>query len=289
MYISAMFLHSICANILLMNIIQNLVENELIAVRQELSSLHLETDEVCTSLREFITGPSKRIRSLVTLLFLKAHIQQISKNSISIIATGEIIHNASLLHDDVIDNAKMRRGNITLWNKYSPSIAILSGDYLLSLATEKLLDLNNIEVSKLFLNCIKQMCNAEIHHFILRGKIPKIEEYIKICENKTAKLFEAILVGCSMVENLDLDFTSNFAKDFGIYFQLINDMAKESSGNDSENKIYTAKDILGIEKNTILMDNYQRRLIKMVHSLPNNIYKKGLEALVVSLCLTERN
>ena len=284
-----MFLHSICANILLMNIIQNLVENELIAVRQELSSLHLETDEVCTSLREFITGPSKRIRSLVTLLFLKAHIQQISKNSISIIATGEIIHNASLLHDDVIDNAKMRRGNITLWNKYSPSIAILSGDYLLSLATEKLLDLNNIEVSKLFLNCIKQMCNAEIHHFILRGKIPKIEEYIKICENKTAKLFEAILVGCSMVENLDLDFTSNFAKDFGIYFQLINDMAKESSGNDSENKIYTAKDILGIEKNTILMDNYQRRLIKMVHSLPNNIYKKGLEAIVVSLCLTERN
>ena len=66
-------------------------------------------------------------------------------------------------------------------------------------------------------------------------------------------------------------------------FQLKNDLEKQSASADLENKIYTLKDIIGIEKTKVLMDNYQEEIIKEIKELPQNIYSKGLEDLLGKL------
>ena len=172
----------------------SLVKDELSRVNKEISALEIEPDLIKESIQDFLSSGSKRIRTILTALYLKASgCGNLSEDSINIITAGEIIHNASLLHDDVLDGAKLRRGKTAFCEEYSPHISILSGDYLLSIATEKLLNINNNEILQIFLKCTQKMCTAEINQFFLRGKLPTIEEYINICEGKTACLFEAVI------------------------------------------------------------------------------------------------
>lgn len=256
-----------------------LIAEELNAVNTQLANLYVENESIKNILLDFLCGSSKRIRTHLTTLYLKALDCKISKNSIKIMTIGEIIHNASLLHDDIIDGASTRRGKMTIGKELSPHISILLGDYILSLATDMLYDLDNQFIIKTFLECTKEMCNAEFKQFFLRGKIPTLDEYIKICEGKTACLFEAILQSCALIEGVDSDKAKEFAHNFGVLFQLKNDLKEDSAKADFDNNIFTPKDFLGIEKTMDLMDNYQRVLMKFISELPENAYKKGLRDL----------
>lgn len=259
-----------------------LVRDELDRVNSKISALEIKPEQIKKSMEDFLSSGSKRIRTLVTVLYLKANgCNNISDDSFDIITAGEIIHNASLLHDDVLDGAKIRRGKTSFCEEYTPHISILAGDYLLSIATEKLLGINNNEILQIFLKCTQKMCTAEINQFFLRGKLPAIDEYINICEGKTACLFEAIIKSCSIVEKINV--SADFAMNFGILFQLKNDLTKTSEELDRQNKIFTPKDILGIEKTMDLIDNYFQKIRGDIRSLPDNIYKEGLEELLESL------
>ena len=127
------------------------------------------------------------------------------------------------------------------------------------------------------------MCKSEVKQYFLRGNKPELDNYINICIGKTAKLFEAILESCAISEDIDIKNAKQFALNFGIYFQLKNDLEKESSLADKKNKIYTPKDFLGIEKTLILIDNYQKKIRRDIGNLPDNSYKKGLEDLIIGL------
>ena len=83
-------------------------------------------------LKIFLSGNSKFIRSRLAILYLKAQEKEITDDVINVLTVGEIIHNSSLLHDDVIDDAVYRRGKTTIGNLYTPKISILCGDYLVS-------------------------------------------------------------------------------------------------------------------------------------------------------------
>lgn len=257
-----------------------LIAEEFYAVNKQLANLFVENECIKNIISDFLCGGSKRIRTHLTVLYLKALGCEISSDSIKIMVVGEMIHNASLLHDDVIDDAVIRRGKVTVGKEFSPQISILLGDYILSLATDILLGLENQHVLKKFLNCIKQMCNSEFNQYFLRGKIPTLEEYIQICEGKTACLFETILESCAIIEGIDAEKARQFAHNFGILFQLKNDLKEDSAKADFDNNIFTPKDFLGIEKTVDLMDNYQRRLIHVLEEFPDNAYKKGLEDLI---------
>ena len=196
------------------------------------------------------------------------------------LSATEIVHNASLLHDDVIDNADTRRNKPTISKIFNPKIAVLAGDYLISFAIEKLLSLNNSDIISNYKLTIQQMCKAEIKQFSLRNFVPKIEDYIEICTGKTAALFVTTLKSCFDILNLQENQGLEFVKTFGIYFQLKNDIEKISAQNDKKNKIYTAKDILGIEKTNILLDNYRRELINMIQYLQDSAYKHELVKII---------
>lgn len=235
------------------------------------------------SLFEFLSQGSKLIRSTIALLYLKAQNVEITQNICNILVAGEIIHNASLLHDDVIDEADFRRKKITISKKHNPTISVLAGDFLLSLAIEKLLELDNKEILKIFKNCTKKMAETEIRQYFLRNKVSDKNAYLEICYGKTAVLFSAILESVAIISEVSIDKAKEFAKFFGICFQIQNDMKQDSKINDKQNGIYTAEDILGIEKTLNLLDNYKEKMCKLLEEFPENIYKEELEGLINSL------
>lgn len=259
-----------------------IIEKELNCVKKELLNGFKEPVSI-KILEPFITNGSKLIRSSLALLYLKAQNIEITNDIYKIIATGEIIHNASLLHDDVIDNAELRRGKITIAKEFSSTISILSGDYLLSYAIEKLLELKNFEILEIFKSCTQNMTKAEFKQHFLKNNLPTENEYIEICKGKTATLFSSILESTAILSKINSEKAKHFGEIFGIFFQIKNDLAKDSSIIDIKNGIKTAKDILGIEKTKSLLDNYKEEMSNLIKDFPNNDYKKDLEDLIRSL------
>ncbi|MBR2430374.1 polyprenyl synthetase family protein [bacterium] len=240
-------------------------------------------------LESFILNNSKFIRSKVTILYLKSLNIELTDNIYKILSSGEIIHSASLLHDDVIDSASTRRNKTTIAKEYSSHISILSGDFLLAYGIEKLLEIGNFTILNSFKNCTQKMAEAEIKQYFLRGKVPELNEYYEICKNKTALLFSTILENCANLAKIDIEKAKSFGELFGIAFQINNDLNKESANNDKQNKLYTASEILGIEKTYNLLDNYNARLNNIIADLPENNYKEELRGLINSLCLIKKN
>jgi len=261
-----------------------LTEHELDIVKNEIKKGFVEPFN--EPVFDFIFSNSKMIRANLCVLYLKTLGFIIDDEIYEVLAAGELIHNASLLHDDVIDCSEQRRGNLSVWKKYNSKIAVLLGDYLLNYAVQKIQN-TDTRIIALFQNCIEKMCHAEFKQYSLRNENVTIEEYIDICKNKTGSLFSAILNSCIITE--DKNDAQNFAEKFGIYFQLRNDLEEYSYRQDKKNKINTASDILGIEKANILIDNYRQDLLEDIKKLPDNEFRKELERLVTELCMTKKN
>ena len=153
------------------------------------------------SLKNFIVK-GKFIRSSLAVLYLKSHNCAITEDIYKILEVGETIHSASLLHDDVIDNAKTRRNETVIAEQFSSKVSILAGDLLIAKSIKKLLELNNNEIIEIFRDCTEKMSISEIKQFFLRGKLISEEDYISICEGKTANLFAAILKSCAAISNI---------------------------------------------------------------------------------------
>lgn len=231
----------------------------------------------------FLVENSKFIRSKLVLLYLKSQNLVIKDDIYTVLAVGELIHNASLLHDDVIDDANERRGFSPISKRFNSKISILAGDYVLSFAIEKLLTLHSLEFLDIFKSCTQKMSFAEFKQYFLRGKQTNLQDYIDICKGKTAELFIAVFKSCALIQKIDIEKASNFADLFGICFQINNDLSLKSLEQDRYNKIATAIDILGIEKTHNLLDNYKEELRIILSDFPDNIYKQGLEDLINNL------
>lgn len=231
-------------------------------------------------LKVFLNSGSKCIRSRLAILYLKSLNKEIMSDIYKILAVGEIIHNASLLHDDVLDEATLRREQITIAEKHSSKLSILGGDYLLAFAMNKILELKNWDIVTIFKSATIMMSQAEIKQLLLRGKIPSKDNYIEICKGKTASLFSAILESVALLSDIDSIQAKRFGELFGIVFQIKNDMEENSSTQDKLNKIYTAVDILGIEKTLDLLDNYRQEMRDMIGEFPSSKSKDELEKLI---------
>lgn len=234
------------------------------------------------SLKDFVTD-GKFIRSTLAILYIKSQNVEITEDIYKILEAGEIIHNASLLHDDVLDDALIRRNKTAIAKKYNSKISILAGDYLISKAIEMLLEISDTNILISFKNCTEKMSVAEVRQYFLRGQIPTEDEYLEICKDKTALLFATMLKSCAQKLSLDIDTAVEFGTLFGTCFQIKNDLEKISAEADKNNEIYTAKDVFGIEKTTDLLDNYREEMSKIINIFPENIYKKELKDLVDSI------
>ncbi len=260
-----------------------ILKNDIDKIEHQLNKLIECNNDLLYDIKKFISTGSKRIRSIVTLLYLKANNVQISDEITTLLLCIELIHNASLLHDDVVDNSEFRRGSRTIYSKHNAHASILSGDYLLSLAIKRLLEFNNISILKEFASTTEAMSKAELIQLYNRNNDLQLDDYIDIITGKTASLFKTSLASAAILSDIDINKAKNFGKQFGILFQINNDMQPESINNDNLNGVSTIKDILGIEKAIIFKDNYKQKIRECLADIENNIYKQSIEDLVNSL------
>lgn len=276
-------------------LIKNLAKDEIEKVEDSMISNIHTREPLKSSLVGFLTSPSKRIRPLLAILYSKANNEELSQEQIELLTVMELVHNASLIHDDIIDESKIRRNHKTISAEFDNKLAVISGDYILSLAMEKLVKLNNIPIIQNLIQTIKLMCIGEINQNFDRFKIGTIEEYIEKTKCKTAYLFESTLVCCMMLSKKehDLEKIGQLGLDIGIAFQIRDDlinMTKSDTSkpvdNDFKEGIYNAPIILGnpednyqsgIEKTKNLLHNYLDSAKSKIVDLPNNEFKTALE------------
>lgn len=250
------------------------------------------------------------------MLFLKALFGKINPKQYDVLLAVELIHNATLIHDDVIDKAEQRRNQDTLNVKFDNDLAVIAGDYLLSVAMEKVIDTNSVEVIKTCTSALKSTCMGEINQYFTRNQITSIEQYIEKSREKTALLFEISVLGGLLLSEKSADenlkkIATDFAQNFGIAFQIRDDLMNVlNAQNDISAGIYTApvifaveenKNILksenileeiiktkGIEKTKILMDNYFTNSVSAIQSFKDNRYKKAILDLIELLRTSKR-
>lgn len=140
----------------------------------------------------------------------------------------ELLHSASLLHDDVVDQADTRRGKATVGTLYNPKDAVLIGDYWLAKATEVLIKHCDTRILGVFSNCLAELARGEVLQMEKAvSLVPDYDDYVSIISNKTASLFRtAIFCGayCSGADSTTLDALDSYAHHLGIAFQMRDDI-----------------------------------------------------------------
>ena len=275
--------------------IKKIINSKLQSVENEINKISCGSDLLQSELISIIKAPSKRIRPVLNLLYLKMLDSNISNSQIILQSAIELIHNATLIHDDVIDNSAKRRNHKTLNAKFDNSLAVVSGDLLLTIAIQKILQINIPEITEIFNNALMNMCKGEINQYFNKFKIPTMEEYLEKCKNKTSQLFMSGLKASLIVSQTVDEDAEDFAKSFGTAFQIRDDLLNIIQYNsdkpvqsDIEEGIYTAPVIfagnienlnIGIEKTKLLLDNYIERVKNILNSKPNNQYRQALMSL----------
>lgn len=277
------------------NNIKQIVKPDLDIIEKKMTGAIHVREPLNSYLSDFLTFPSKRIRSLLALLYLKANNITVSDNILEILTVVELVHNASLIHDDIIDESSLRRGHKTLSAEFDNKLAVISGDYVLAIAMDKLTKFGNMKILEQFSKTIKQMCIGEINQNFDRFKIVSIENYIEKTKNKTAYLFETALITPLLFDEnrYDVKISAEFGLNSGIAFQirddLLNVLKTDNSkpvNSDIAEGIYNApviyggsvdKYLSGIEKTKDLLNNYIKSAASQIAKLPDNKYKEALE------------
>jgi geranylgeranyl pyrophosphate synthase len=142
-------------------------------------------------------------------------------------ASVELLHTATLVHDDLIDGALLRRGMPTLNARWSPSATVLTGDFLFARAAKLAAETNHLPLMKLFAETLATIVNGELTQmFSARGVIDRANYYQRIYA-KTASLFEMAALAATMVATEDEELRASmksFGYEVGMAFQIVDDI-----------------------------------------------------------------
>lgn len=273
------------------------IKDDLTRLEEELKSEINLYPALNEALAGFLTSKSKRIRAVAAFLYLRANEFEPDERQYNLQTAVEIIHNASLLHDDVIDECDTRRGQTTINKGFNNKIAILTGDYLLASALDRLNRLETPEITALCAKTVREMCRGEFFQYFNLGKIPTLEQYLKKTEQKTAGLFRVAIEGAmKLAGGQNIKTASEFALNFGTAFQIRDDLLNitgptqlKPSQNDLLCGIYNAPVIFsgntenlaeGIEKTKDLLNNYVIKMLRLTDGLTDSKYKTALRELL---------
>jgi len=232
------------------------VEDKLILVEERIKSkLSSKVDLVDEMTKYHIRTGGKKLRALLTLGSAKLCGYSKGSRDINLAACVELIHAATLMHDDVIDNGEIRRGKKTLNSIWGNQSSILVGDYLLSRCFEMMVEDGNLEVLKLLSSTSAEISQGEVLQLQHKGEIDMLEEtYLKIISAKTASLFAAATKVGSILsnkENKTKEALEFYGKNLGLTFQIADDALDYNSelklfGKEIGNDFYEGKITLPI-------------------------------------------
>jgi octaprenyl-diphosphate synthase len=195
-----------------------------------------------------LSSGGKRLRSILTLASSKIT-EYKGEHDIHLAACVELIHSATLLHDDVIDNSTVRRGKKTSNVIWGNQPSILVGDYFLSRCFEIMVDVGSLEVLKLLSNVSAEIAQGEVLQLQHKNEVDITEQvYLNVITQKTASLFGAAMKvgGClaNKSEN-EKKALQSYGVNLGIVFQISDDILDYNStkafGKDIGNDFYEGK------------------------------------------------
>ena len=189
-----------------------------------------------------LSNSGKQLRPLLALLVARACSgHQISEATVRYAAAAELLHNATLLHDDVADNSDQRRGVPTIMSLMGPSVSVLVGDYWLVKAMEMILGSSEEDhmVTKIFSKTLSDLAEGEMLQLQKAQNGDTVQDdYLRIIYSKTASLFEAACVSAAISVNASEEYMTaarNYAVALGIAFQIKDDIL-DYSGTESVGK-----------------------------------------------------
>lgn len=198
----------------------NLVENLMLA---QADNYH---QDLKSALKVLLSSGGKRVRPMIILLI--GDMLNGQKDKLLNLATAiELLHTATLVHDDLIDGALLRRGIPTLNSKWSPAATVLTGDFLFSCSAVLASKTNNLEVIELFSRTLTVIVNGEINQLFTSPCNTSHEDYESRIYAKTASLFETSAKSAAILSNADehkVEQLRKFGYSLGMAFQIIDDV-----------------------------------------------------------------
>jgi geranylgeranyl pyrophosphate synthase len=181
---------------------------------------------VGAALHHLLSSGGKRIRVIVTLLTGKMLGADPDK-LITLAAAIESLHTATLVHDDLIDGAMIRRGIPTLNAQWSPAATVLTGDFIFAKAAKLAAETGSVEVMRIFAETLATIVNGEITQLFSSRWVANREDYYRRIYAKTASLFEASTTTAAILSNANSQVTTTvkkFGYEIGMAFQIIDDI-----------------------------------------------------------------
>lgn len=174
-----------------------------------------------------LASPGKRLRTALTLLSGKLKLYRFDK-LLPLSVAFEMVHLATLIHDDIVDNALTRRGNPTVNAVWGNSIAILLGDYYFAKTAGLIADINDNRIDRLFADTVATVCEGTIMEMITARRINlAIENYYQKISHKTACLIAACCKGGAIVSGAsdeEIARLYEYGLNLGIAFQIVDDV-----------------------------------------------------------------
>ena len=262
----------------------------------------------------------KMLRPYMTIIsanFGEYHSDKIVKLASAI----EMLHMATLIHDDIVDDSKIRRNKESVQSKYGKDMAVYAGDYLLSKALT-MLSAKEFETSHMekLAKAVEHICESELLQFQSKYNLLNVKNYLRIISGKTAALFAISMYSGAAESGCDEAFAKQMGRigyELGIAFQIIDDILDFSDNQDQVGKstrndlkkgyftlpaIYALQglnvqnmvldeasimDLIhknnGIEKARVLAKKYTKKAYKRIAGLPESNYKLAVDQLAKGL------
>jgi octaprenyl-diphosphate synthase len=204
-----------------------LLREDLAAIEREFGRDTVSGVEAITEIGEYLrNGGGKRIRPALLLLSSKLFNYE-GRGAVRLGAVVEIIHTATLVHDDIIDEAQTRRGRPAANTQWGNSKCVLAGDWLYMQSFKVALQERNFRILDALIELTQQMVEGELLQMEKLGQIISLDEHFDLIYRKTACLFSvcmkmgAILGGATPEQEENL---SQYGRNLGMAFQLVDDL-----------------------------------------------------------------
>ena len=273
-----------------LNEIVNFVKDDLAIVKrniQELSNKESEySEEISKRLSHVLSSPGKQLRPVITLICSKLFGKIDKENSLRMATAVELLHIATLIHDDTVDKADIRRGKATASNLWGNNIAVLLGDYVFATSAIFVCDTGNIILVKRFAETIVELSKGELFENIESNNFSLTKEkYFEKTYLKTASLFKTssfsgCIIGGGNDENINN--ISKFGFHFGMAYQIQDDILDITSSKNKEGKpvfndlsegVITLPIILYLESK-----NYNKSLNKITDQEKDTLIKEIIDS-----------
>ena len=272
--------------------ISNLANNELLLVMLELNKIS-EQHNTESNLNENIINhvlsiPGKQLRPSMTIISSKIWNEDVDYKVIKMATAVELLHIATLVHDDTVDFADTRRGEKTASNIWGPHIAVLVGDFLFATSAEYVCDTESIRLIKQFASTISDLAKGELKEIENSNNVDsKVEDYLDIIFKKTGSLFATSSMSGALLggaKEKDINTLYSFGKNLGLGFQIFDDILDfegdqnqlgKPVGNDLKNGIMTYPSLLARDRNKNI-----KKDIEELFNLPKNKREDAVPSVV---------